>query len=173
MPSRTVGSTRLNRISRQVSKRASRAMHLRMDELFDLLEEDVDQVEVSVTLAEMLALRATPKTIVAAPGSDKVLEFVGAILIYEAGAAAFTLSGDDDLRLLYTGAGGAAVSGVLDTAGFIDQATDQIRSVIPVSAAMVANSPIVLHNIGSAEWTVGTGAEFRVICTYRTHVLNL
>jgi hypothetical protein len=51
-------------------------------------------VEGSITVAEMLALRATPKELVPAPGTGKVLELLGGILIYDY-TAAFTESADN------------------------------------------------------------------------------
>src|SRR3990167_10627736 len=84
----------------------------------DLHENTIQMAEVAVTVAEMLALRATPKELVAAPGAGYVLEFVSALFIYDY-AAAFTES-TDDIDIKYTNSSGAIVSTELDATGLLD-----------------------------------------------------
>src|SRR3990167_9576531 len=66
----------------------------------DIHPNVIQYAEVAVTVAEMLAVRATPKTLVAAPGAGYALEFVSAVFIYDY-AAAFTET-DDNLAIRYT-----------------------------------------------------------------------
>lgn len=117
--------------------------------------------EVSVSIAEMLAVRATPKTLVAAPGAGKVLIFHEAAMIYDY-AAVYTES-SDDLVIRYTDGSGAIASTTLDTTNFLDQTSDQIRTfkTITTDLTPVANAPLVLHNSGNGELG-GTGSPCRI-----------
>lgn len=128
--------------------------------------------EVSLTAAEMLALRATPKTLVAAPGAGRFLEFLGAVFIYDY-AAAFTESADN-LAIRYTDGSGAIVSTTLETTGLLDATSDQVRTFKPITTDVtpVANSPLVLHNTGDGEFG-GTGSPVRVKVKYRVHATGL
>lgn len=117
--------------------------------------------EVTVSSAELLALRATPKTLVAAPGTGKMLVFHGAVLIADNGTA--YVVGTNDIAVRYNNTTGDIISQVVDTAGLLDQTTDIMSYVDPVGTdsktpkADCENTPLVLHNTGAAEFTTGTG----------------
>jgi hypothetical protein len=132
----------------------------------------IQYAEVAVTAAEMLALRATPKALVAAPGAGYVLEFISALFIYDY-TAAFTES-DDNIDVKYTGTSGAIASTELDATGLLDATSDQIRTLKPIVTDLtpVANAPLVLHNSGNGEWG-GTGSPCRVKVAYRVHATGL
>lgn len=132
----------------------------------------IQYAEVSLTAAEMLALRATPKTLVAAPGAGYVLEFISALFVYDY-VAAFTET-DDNIDVKYTGASGAIASTELDATGLLDATSDQLRTLKPIVTDLtpVANSPLVLHNSGNGEWG-GTGSPCRVKVAYRVHATGL
>lgn len=138
----------------------------------DVVPSLIQYAEVAITVAEMLALRATPKTLVAAPGAGYVLEFVNAFFIYDY-AAAFTET-DDNIDIKYTGTSGAIASTELDATGLLDATSDQIRTLKPIVTDLtpVANSPLVLHNSGNGEWG-GTGSPCRVKVAYRVHATGL
>src|SRR5690606_10863003 len=86
--------------------------------------------EVTVTSAELLALAASPKTSVAAPGAGRVLEFEGAILILDKGATVYDdAATDGDPAIRYTDGSGTIVSTTLDADGFIDSASDIIKTM--------------------------------------------
>lgn len=126
--------------------------------------------EVAISSAEILALRATPKTLVAAPGAGKMLEFGSLVLLFDATATAYTESADN-LLVRYENGSGDAVSDVIESTGFIDQTTDQMTVGIPikdpiVAKAVVENKPLVLHNNGDGEFAVGTGV-LRAKISYR------
>lgn len=126
--------------------------------------------EVSLTANEIKALRATPKTLVAAPGSGKLLEFVSAVLLLDATATAFTES-DDNMAIKYTDGSGAAVSGTIEATGFIDQTADTMTTAVGKLDTIVAksgceNKALVLHNTGDGEYATGTGT-MRVKIAYR------
>lgn len=126
--------------------------------------------EVSISSGELLALRATPKTLVAAPGAGKVLEFCGAVLLLDATATAYVES-SANLSVKYTNGSGAKVSDDIEATGFIDQTADTMTTARPKADAIVAktgceNQALVLHNIGAGEYTTGTGT-MRVKVSYR------
>lgn len=122
-------------------------------------------VDVTITSAQLLALFATPRTVVAAPGANKALIFVGAVIHKPAGTAYAGIAATEDLSFKYTNAAGLEL-GVCETTGFLDQATAQTRYVeragitAPAAGAVtsftpVANAAIVLHLL-VAEITTGT-----------------
>lgn len=117
-------------------------------------------VDVTITSAELLALNATPKTIVAAPGADLALIFDGAVAIKPAGTAYAGIAGGEDLAIKYTDASGIEVA-EFETTGFLDQATKQVRYAFGYRAASlissitpVENAPLVAHLL-SGEITTG------------------
>lgn len=132
----------------------------------------IQYAEVAVTAAEMLALRATPKTLVAAPGAGYVLEFISALFIYDY-TAAFTET-DDNIEVKYTNGSGAVASTTLDATGLLDATSDQIRTLKPITTDLtpVENAALVLHNAGNGEWG-GTGSPCRVKVAYRVHKTDL
>jgi hypothetical protein len=128
--------------------------------------------EVTVSTAELLALRATPKTLVAAPGATKVLEFVSAILLLDyAGVAYAEDGGGSNLGVRYTNGSGVQVSQTIESTGFITLTADSMTTSLAkidaiVSAAASANQALVLHNIGAGELVTGT-SPIRVKVCYR------
>lgn len=128
--------------------------------------------EVSITAAEMLALRASPKTLVAAPGAGRVLEFLGAIFIYDY-VAAFTETADN-IAIRETDGSGTVVSLTLETTGLLDATADKMSTIKPLATdvLMLANKPLVLHNTGDGEFG-GTGSPCRVKIAYKVHKTGL
>lgn len=107
--------------------------------------------DVLVTSAQVLALNATPITIVTAPGASLGLIFEGGVIHKPAGTAYAGVAAGEDLSVKYTDESGAEVA-QCETTGFLDQATAQTRYVHPHSAASgasqitpVANAVLVLH----------------------------
>lgn len=132
---------------------------------------------VSVTNAQIKALRATPKTLVAAPGSGKVLEFVSAVIKNSGGANALTET-VDNMAIKYTDGSGAIVSEAIEATGFIDQTAATITNAIAKADAIVAyasaaNQALVLHNTGDGEYGGNAAADvtLTVIVTYRVHTV--
>lgn len=130
---------------------------------------DISVAEVTVSSAELLALRATPKTIVAAKGAGYMVVFHHAIAIADNGTA--YVVGTNDLAFRMNNGSGDVVSQTIDTAGLLDQTTDIVSYVGPIATdtkspkADVENTPLVLHNTGGSELTTGTGV-LRVKCWY-------
>jgi len=131
------------------------------------------QRRVTVTSAEMLALAASPKELVPAPGANKVLEFVSVVIKYIAGGTAYTES-SADIAVQYSG--GQNVHTSIDATGFIDQTNDEIRVAHADETALATtvdlealkNTGFTLDNEGSGEWTGGTGT-LDVRINYRVH----
>jgi len=127
--------------------------------------------EVSLTNAEVLALRAAPKTLVAAPGAGKVLEFLSATLLFDR-TGAYTESADN-LTIKYVDGSGAAASQAIETTGFVDAAADAITNALPKIdilgvKTLFENQALVLHNIGDGEFGGGNAANvLRVKVRYR------
>lgn len=137
----------------------------------------IQVAEVTLTNAEIKALRATPKTLVAAPGSGKVLEFISAVLKNSGGANALTES-SDNMAVKYTDGSGAAVSQTIEATGFIDQTAATITTALAkidaiVAYASAANKALVLHNTGDGEYGGNAAADvtLKVKVAYRVHTL--
>ena len=128
--------------------------------------------EIALTAAEIKALRATPKELVASPGAGYVLEFVSAQLYLDATATAFTETADN-MAVRFNNGTGAIVSQAIEATDFIDQTADTITNALPKIDAIVAktgseNKSLVLHNTGDGEYATGTGV-MRVKVSYRIH----
>jgi hypothetical protein len=134
----------------------------------------VNFIEVALTNAEVKALRATPKTLVAAPGAGKVLEFVSAVLLLDYGGTNVFTETSDNLAVRFQNTTGVIVSEAIETTGFIDQSADTATNAIPKADAIAAksgceNQPLVLHNTGDGE-IAGNAANdnlMRVRLAYR------
>lgn len=113
-------------------------------------------VKVKVPSASVLALNATPYTILAAQGANTLIEFLGATVHKPAGTAYSGIASGEDLAFKYTNASGAQVNTSLETAGFLDQATAQTRiaRAIATEYTPVENAALVLHLL-SGEITTG------------------
>lgn len=123
----------------------------------------IQTAEVSLTNAEIKALRATPKTLVAAPGAAKVLEFISAILILKAGANVLT-EATANLAVKYKDGASTQISETVEATGFIDQATDtlttcRVKQDGIVATAIYTNQPLVLHNLGAGEYAGNAAAD--------------
>jgi hypothetical protein len=132
----------------------------------------IQYAEVALTANQIKALRATPISLVAAPGTGKVIEFVSAVLLLDATATGFTETADN-MAIRYTNGSGVIVSEAIEATGFIDQTADTITNAIAKADAIVAatgaaNQALVLHNTGDGEYATGTGV-MRVKVAYRVH----
>lgn len=129
--------------------------------------------EVSISAAAVATLRATPVSLVAAPGAGKVLEFVSVVFLLDYTAPGFTESADN-LAVKYENGSGAAASQTVECTGFIDQTADTITVGLAKNDAIVAktgceNKALVLHNTGDGEFGGSGGSTLRVKVAYRTH----
>ncbi len=131
---------------------------------------------VAVTNAEIKALRAAPKTLVAAPGAGKMLEFLSAELILDYGTNVLTETADN-MAVRYTDGSGTLVSQAIEATGFIDATADTKTNALPKIDAIAAktaceNKALVLHNTGDGEYggNAGNDTVMRVKVAYRVHV---
>jgi hypothetical protein len=136
----------------------------------------VQYTEVSLTNTNMLALRATPITVVAAPGAGRILEFVSGVLFFDY-TAAYTETADN-LAIRYTDGSGAIVSQTIETTNFLDATADTMTTVLAKIDAIAAktgceNQALVIHNTGGDEFGGGNAANaVRVKVAYRIHVTS-
>ena len=110
------------------------------------LQEASGGIAVEISSAEILALFTTPKTLVAAPGAGKVLEFVSLLLALDYNTTAYTVGTATDLQVKYTNASGVAVSTTRAVTGFLDQTTDTIFLLdrLEATIAPAINAALVL-----------------------------
>lgn len=133
----------------------------------------IQYAEVSIAAAAIATLRATPVTLVAAPGAGKVLEFISAAFILDYTAPGFTES-SDNLAVKYENGSGAAASETIECTGFIDQTADTMTVGVAKNDVIVAktgceNKALVLHNTGDGEFGGSGGSALRVKVAYRVH----
>lgn len=128
------------------------------------LDEDYLRLATgTISNAEIKALAATPKTLVAAPGAGKVLIFEKLLLKLNYGSEVLTESADN-LVVKYTDDTGVAVSDTIEATGFIDQAADTQTVGIPIKDAIVPsssaeNQALVLDNNGDGEYGGNASAD--------------
>jgi hypothetical protein len=112
-----------------------------------------ESVVKRITSAQVLALFATPQTILAAQGAGVAIIPLRVAIYKPAGTAYAGVAVGEDLVLKYTNAAGAQCSSAIEATGFLDQATAQTRMAGMPGAtgatagdyAPVANAPVVLH----------------------------
>lgn len=129
--------------------------------------------KVSLTNVNIKALRATPITLVAAPGANLLLEFVSAVLVKSVGANALTETADN-LAIRYTNGAGLIVSESIETTLFIDTTTKIMTTAAPkldqiIITASAYNQALVLHNTGDGEFGGNAAADITmdVYTSYR------
>jgi len=111
--------------------------------------------------------------VVPAYGATKVVELVSAVFINEFDTAAYTAGGNTTVNI---SAGGAALTGLVSNANFIQTTADKIIQFVPLAATfnvLVANKGLALVT-ASAVTNPGTAAgkiHYRVV--YRVYSTNL
>jgi hypothetical protein len=139
-------------------------------------KEHVPQfADVILTNAQVLALRATPIALVAAPGLTNVLRmFSHAVLVATTTAGAYTET-DDNLVIRQTNGTGVVMSDDIETTGWLDGTAIKMSSAhlkINVIGGLL-NKALVLHNSGDGEFGGGNAANsLRVRCYYTDLVLT-
>ena len=114
------------------------------DSLWGLLRNSFDKGgadrvrDITITTAQLLALNATPITIVPAPGANRFNLLKGILLHKPSGVAYAGIAGGEDLEVKYTSASGLEVARI-ETTGFLDQTTAQTRYLYPYAAASAVN----------------------------------
>ena len=133
----------------------------------------IQYAEVEISAAEILDIFTTPKTLVAAPGAGKLLEFISLVLAYDYNTTVYTIGAATDLQVKYTDAAGVAVSTTQAVTGMLDQATDQLRALdkLEVSVTPVVNTALVL-TLAGANPTLGDSPIHGKVA-YRVHATGL
>jgi hypothetical protein len=134
---------------------------------------------ISLSNADIKALATTPITLAAAPGANKWLEFVSAVLILNYGSEVLAEpSAPDDLAIRYINGSGILVA-TWDTTPFITINQDALINVFPaffgtsagtVVTGNLVNKPLVLVNTGT-DYT-GNASEdttMQIEIVYRLH----
>ena len=99
--------------------------------------------EVEVTSAELLALFATAKELIPAPGAGKFLVLKWAMLFLDYGGTAYGgIAAGEDLVIAYTNVSGVAATEI-ETTGFLDATADAYRLAYPHTGAVSVDSAMV------------------------------
>ena len=126
--------------------------------------------ELFIAPATMAAANTTPIEIVPSQGPNTVIEYISGFMFYQFKSSAFTgVAGGEDLTIRYTDGSGATVSTTLETTGFLDATSSQLRSfkAITTDYTPVAAAPLVLA-IASGDFVTGDSPViFKFI--YRVH----
>ncbi len=130
-------------------------------------------ISVSLTAAEIKALRATAKTILGAPGTSKYIQVLSVVLQLTAVTTPFT--GIGTLQLKYDTSAGVSALDTAIPAGAITAAASQTTSATGSNqsnlSSVAVNKALVLHNIGAAEFLAGDGtAKLKLL--YYVHDLS-
>lgn len=116
--------------------------------VLSLADTFVRYTSVAVSSAELLAINATPKTIVAAPGAGFTTIIHRALLVLDYNSAAYANNGI--LGLYETDAAGTLLTGTLTLASFLAQTADTQKELHPTAASAttgmtrLANKAVVL-----------------------------
>jgi hypothetical protein len=110
---------------------------------------------VTVTATELRNLAASPKTVIAAPGTDYYIALHKCVMAYRGGANVFdSVGAGEDLALRYTDGSGTIISTTVDTTSDINfgAVTDDNIIMEPVGQVKpTANAAVVLDNVGAGE----------------------
>ncbi len=133
----------------------------------------IQYATVVLSLADLLALFATPKVIVAAGAAGTFIEFLGAVVEYTKGSASFTIGTAGNMTVNYKAdASGGAISSTRAATGFFDQVGTKISLLNALTATFDASAltaqPLVL-TVATADMTVGTGSSGLIKVAYRVH----
>lgn len=136
-------------------------------------DNTIKVLSVSLTKTEVGALRATPKTLVPAPGVGKVARLIGIVILHNYLTPAWTES-TANLAVKYKDGSGVQASQTIEMTGFIDQAANMMTSGEPkidviATKAQAENQPLVLHNLGAAEFGGSGNSTMTVKVAYRIH----
>lgn len=108
---------------------------------------------ITITSAQLLALNATPQPIIPALGAGLIAVPRRWAARKPAGTAYAGIAAGEDLTLRYTDGSGAQCASPIETTGFLDQTTAQVRHSGQIGAAVgtpasftpVANAAVVVH----------------------------
>lgn len=130
-----------------------------------LADDIAHTVTVAVSSAEILALNATPKALVAAPGANKILLLESIILEATRTATAYLNGGVVEVR--YENAAGALAAATFPASLITGGAGVAVAHNIGLATILtpLVNKALVLH-VATAEFDTGTGT-LRALLKYR------
>lgn len=129
---------------------------------------------VTVSTAELLALNATPKQLVAAPGAGKALILIDAQFMLDYNSAAYAgVAAGENLEIRYTDGSGQLVA-TIETDPFLTATADAYRHTYPAAAAEIipAENAALVIDLASGEITTGN-SPLKVRVRYREITLAL
>lgn len=101
--------------------------------------------DITVSSAELLALNATPKALIAAPGAGRILVVKMVQLFLDFATVAYDgVAAGEDLAVKYTDASGA-IAAQAEATGFITASADAYKFTPGIDVVAVANAALVLH----------------------------
>lgn len=132
---------------------------------------------VVMTSAEVKALRANGKTLIAAPGANKIAIVDSLVLkLNYGGTNAFTESADNLVLEYYDS--GTDITGSIETTGFIDGTADYVAVIRPASIATMAaatvgvNEAVRLFNTGDGEIAGNAANDNTLTAVITYHVVD-
>jgi len=128
-------------------------------------DSDLLTANVTITSAQLLALNATPKSLIAAPGANKAIIVERVIATKAAGTAYAGIAAGEDVALRYTD-GSGTVQATIEATGFLDQATAQVRTAVPTTTANLtptANAALVAHMTSGEIITGDSDLKLRIL----------
>ena len=126
-------------------------------------------VQVTLTAVQMQNLFTTPVVVIPAPGVGFALIVDRVVVCKPAGVAFAGVALAEDLSLKYTNAAGQQVVSTIETTGFLDSATNQVRTAGPIGATGAtagdvtpADNASIVAALLVGDVTGGSPVSFRV-----------
>ena len=139
---------------------------------FERARNDINRissfVNVTLTSAQLLALNATPITVIPAPAAGMAIIPTSVELYKPAGTAYAGIATNEDLALKYTNGSGTQCYSAMETTGFLDQSTAQLRSTrnLLTDFAPTPDAAIVVQMLNGEITTGNTTLSLRI--NYKT-----
>jgi hypothetical protein len=112
-------------------------------------------VDVQITSAQLLALNATPQTLIAAPGSSEAHIPLGIMMFLDYNSAAYAgIATAEDLVVRYTN-GSGNICLTVEATGFLDQTADQLRWGFPTATITPTAAAALVIHMATGEVTTG------------------
>jgi hypothetical protein len=108
-------------------------------------------IDVKLTAAQLDTLNATPVTLIAAPGANKIINVTKVLGFLDYNSAAYAGS-SETLAIRYTNGSGAIIC-QFSEANFVEATADTYESPEMIAVLPVANAAVVAH--ATADFTSG------------------